>query len=68
MSRMDSMDRISKAAVDRVDWEFFDIPPVIQRAGMARDSLLFIPFILFILSNSFRRSYALSPRTAGIEA
>ncbi len=27
---------------------------------MANNSILFIPFILFILSNSFRRSYALS--------
>ncbi len=26
---------------------------------MASNSILFIPFILFILSNSFRRSYAL---------
>ncbi len=27
---------------------------------MARNSILFIPFILFILSNSFRQSYAFS--------
>ncbi|MCY2965632.1 MAG: hypothetical protein NT069_18715 [Planctomycetota bacterium] len=32
----------------------------IQRAGMANNSILFIPFILFILSNSFRLSDALS--------
>ncbi|MCY2965763.1 MAG: hypothetical protein NT069_19395, partial [Planctomycetota bacterium] len=31
--------------------------PLIERAGMASNSILFIPFIL---SNSFRRSYSLS--------
>ena len=57
---MKRMDRIAESTFDRVDWEFFRFQALIQRAGMARNSILFIPFILFILSNSFRRSYALS--------